>query len=253
MTQLVGILNITPDSFSDGGQFVDPDAALTHARELIKNGASIIDIGAQSTNPSSQQLDIDTEWQRLEPILQALAPEKFQLSIDTFYPEIIRRSLNYAPDLIINDVTTAHDPAMRQLVVESGLSIFLSHLPFSVDDDIRAAHQLTAPIDDVSTVRDELLARRDELIELGASPEQIILDPGIGFGKTMRLNAELIDFAREVPGIPVMIGFSRKRFIEQYLHLDRFSPEVNASLAHQAIASGAAFLRLHEVAIDQLS
>ncbi|HRJ90737.1 MAG TPA: dihydropteroate synthase [Candidatus Saccharibacteria bacterium] len=247
MVQLVGILNITPDSFSDGGLFTTPEVALIHAKELAMKGAHIIDVGAQSTRPNAELLTIEQEWERLEPVLNLLANQSFEISIDTFYPEIIERAVRLIPNLIINDVTTAHDAAMRRLIASSGLRVFLSHLPISVNGDIQAAHKLAKPVDGIEQVRRELLERRDELLQLGASSEQIILDPGIGFGKTMRLNAELIDFAKQVPGVPVLIGYSRKRFIEQYLHKDRFSQAINTELAKQAQASGAAYLRVHEI------
>lgn len=247
MVQYVGIVNITPDSFSDGGEFFAAESAIRHAYELVAAGADIVDLGAQSTRPNATLLSTDEEWQRLEPVLAGLKGADMTVSIDTFYPSVITRALNYCPDLIINDVTTAHDPEMQRLIATSGLRVFLSHLPFSVEGDIQAAHQLEPLVDDVKVVKDELLARRDELIRLGARPEQIILDPGIGFGKTMRLNAELVEFAREVPGIPVLIGTSRKRFIERYLHQDRFDPKVNAALEAKAANAGAAFLRVHEV------
>lgn len=247
MVRYVGIVNITPDSFSDGGEFFAAESAIRHAHELIAAGADIIDLGAQSTRPKATLLTADEEWQRLEPVLAGLKATDIAVSIDTFYPSVITRALDYFPDLIINDVTTAHDPEMRRLIAESGLRVFLSHLPFSVNGDIQAAHQLEPLIDDSGVVKQELLARRSELIAMGASPEQIILDPGIGFGKTMRLSAELIEFAREVPDIPVLIGASRKRFIEQHLHQDRFDAQINADLGRKAVAAGAAYLRVHEI------
>jgi len=219
-------------------------------------GAHIIDVGAQSTRPNAELLTIEQEWERLEPVLNLLASQSFEISIDTFYPEIIERAVQLIPNLIINDVTASHNPAMRRLMASSGLRVFLSHLPFSVNGDIQAAHKLAQPVDDIKQVKHELLERRDDLLQLGASSEQIILDPGIGFGKTMRLigfgktmrlNAELIEFAKQVPGIPVLIGYSRKRFIEQYLHKDRFSQAINTELAKKAQASGAAYLRVHEI------
>lgn len=247
MVKSVGIVNVTPDSFSDGGKFFASESARAHAYELYENGASIIDFGAQSTRPGASFLSAQEEWQRLEPVISHLPDAAFDVSIDTFYPEVIENARKFLPHLIINDVTMAHAPEMRQLVATSGLRIFLSHLPLSVHGDIQAAHQMKHPIDTVQQVKNELLLRRDELIELGAHPEQIILDPGIGFGKTMRCNAELVEFAKHVPSLSVMIGFSRKRFIEQFLHLDRFDYSVNASLAKKATASGTAYLRVHEV------
>lgn len=247
MVKYVGIVNVTPDSFSDGGKFLMAEKALGHAYELFENGATIIDFGAQSTRPNATRLSVQQEWQRLEPVVSRLIDVPFEVSIDTFYPEVIEKVRDFVPNVIINDVTMAHSPGMQKLLATSGLRIFLSHLPLAVGGDIQAAHTMPHPVDDANIVKQELLERRDELIALGTRPEQIILDPGIGFGKTMRLNAELIEFASLVPKIPVMIGFSRKRFIEQFLHQDRFDPAVNAALAHEAIDSGAAYLRVHTV------
>lgn len=247
MARFVGIVNVTPDSFSDGGEFLAAEQALAHAYQLFKQGATIIDFGAQSTRPGATLLTAEEEWQRLEPVISQLSDAPFEISIDTFYPEVIEKVREFIPNVIINDVTMAHNPDMQHFIGASGLRVFLSHLPLSVHGDIQAAHQMPHLIDDVATVKQELLQQRSELIKLGAHPEQIILDPGIGFGKTMRLNAELIKFAHEVPNIPVMIGFSRKRFIEQFLHQDRFDPMVNNALAQKAIESGAAYLRVHEV------
>ncbi len=247
MVQYVGIVNVTPESFSDGGEFFATKDAVRHAHELVAAGADIIDLGAQSTRPNAVHLTADEEWARLEPVLAGLAESDMTVSIDTFYSSVITRALAYFPELIINDVTTAHDIDMRRLVAASGLRIFLSHLPFAASGDIQAAHQLKPLVDDVAVVKQELLARRDELIRMGANPAQIILDPGIGFGKTMRLNAELVEFAREVPGIPVLIGASRKRFIEQYLGKDRFDPSVNTALNQKAATAGARYLRVHEL------
>ncbi len=247
MVTFVGIVNVTPDSFSDGGMFFAAQAAMEHAYELHKNGATIIDLGAQSTRPGASHLSAEEELQRLEPVVSRLTDAPFDVSIDTFYPEVIKKVRTYLPDVIINDVTMAHSQEMQELVATSGLRIFLSHLPLLVDGNIQAAHQMLQPIDSIDIVTRELLQRRDELLARGAASQQIILDPGIGFGKTMRLNAELVEFATHVPTIPVMIGFSRKRFIEQFLHLDRFDRSVNAMLTQKAIDSGATYLRVHEI------
>lgn len=246
MVKYVGIVNVTPDSFSDGGKYLAADAAVKRARELADAGASIIDIGAQSTRPRAEYLSADEEWQRLEPLLTQLADSPFEISIDTFHPEVIRRAMRLIPNLIINDVTTAHDPDMRQLIADSGLRVILSHLPYSVEGDIQAAHSLAEPTDDVRVVVRELRERQQQLIDMGAKHEQIILDPGIGFGKTMRLNNELVEFAQHIDDMPVLIGFSRKRFIKQYLGLDRYSIEVNRSLLERATGSGASYIRVHD-------
>jgi dihydropteroate synthase len=242
MTQLVGILNVTPDSFSDGGLFVTPAAAIERAEQLFADGAALVGVGVESTRPGAVPLTAEEEWQRLEPILAELLelyPES--LSVDTYHPETAERALIMG-DVIINDVTGMNNPAMREIVAKHYARCIISHLP-STNTDIQAAHQGRL-IADVRQVKDELLARVAELETLGLGRQQIILDPGIGFGKTPALNHELLTFAAEVPDFRVMIGYSRKRFLGE----DRMKLAPNLAAGQVAIASGAAFLRVHDVA-----
>jgi dihydropteroate synthase len=240
MVKLVGILNITPDSFSDGGLYTEPQAALQKTIQLFSDGASLVDIGAESTRPGAKPLTAAQEWQRLYLILQQLIeryPE--QLSVDTYHPETAAKALELG-DIIINDVTGMGDPAMVVLVAKHKARCVISHLPAK---DPQAAHKGKL-VDDVQQVADELLSKATELQKKGLPKGHIILDPGIGFGKTEELNWELLKFAKEVPDYPVMIGYSRKRFLGE----QRMELEPNLEAGRTAIEAGAAYLRVHDVA-----
>lgn len=240
MVKLVGILNVTPDSFSDGGEHFDPIAALAHAEQLFADGAAIVDVGAESTRPHAEKLSDEQEWQRLEPVLGVLIPKyPGKISLDSYHPETMRRALMVGP-IIMNDVTAFHNPAMRDIAIEHGARVIISHLPGT---DIQRAHA-TAPVTTSEEVRDDLLATAHELASHGVLREHIILDPGIGFGKTMELNWELLKFAELVPDYAVMIGHSRKRFLGEH----RMELASNLDAARVAIAHGAAYLRVHDVA-----
>ncbi|HSW99877.1 MAG TPA: dihydropteroate synthase [Patescibacteria group bacterium] len=243
--QLVGILNCTPDSFSDGGLYLNPKKALAHAEQLFANGANIVDVGAESTNPKSASITPDEEWARLRPILEGLLPAfSDNISIDTHHPTTLERIVDLFGDCFIaNDVTGMNDPQMRNTVARYKLRCIISHLPARFGTDIQAAHA-DATMDDEQEVLQELLSRREQLLALGLSREHIILDPGIGFGKTMALNHTLLTFARLIPDSKVMIGYSRKRFLGEH----RFETEPNIAAGKLAISAGAAYLRVHDVA-----
>ncbi len=247
-TQLVGILNITPDSFSDGGLFLEPVAALGQLRQLFGDGASLVDIGAESTRPGAEALSPEQEWQRLAPVLGvALREYPGRVSLDTFHPETVSRAVEACgPHFLVNDVTGFSNPVMIQAAAQYKLCCIISHLPAQSRGDIQAAHKGTL-LDDEQVVKRELLQRRGELVAAGVPAEGIILDPGIGFGKTPELNQRLLRFAKLVPGHPVMIGYSRKRFLGEH----RFELEPNLAAGRIAIAAGAAYLRVHDVAAHQ--
>jgi dihydropteroate synthase len=238
--QLVGVLNVTPDSFSDGGKFMEPEAALAQAAQLFADGASLIDVGAESTRPHAQTLTPAEEWDRLELVLPELVKRyPGKLSLDTYHPETAGRALDYG-ELIINDVTGLNNPAMVEMVVRLGARCIVSHLPAR---EVQTAHE-QEPVSDIAVVRDDLLAKLSMLEGRGVPAERIILDPGIGFGKTMELNRQLLEFAKYVPGQAVMIGYSRKRFLGEH----RMELEPNLAAGRIAIAAGAAYLRVHDVA-----
>ncbi len=240
MVRLVGILNITPDSFSDGGEFVRPEAALQQATKLFADGAALVDIGAESTRPGATPLSPDEEWQRLGPVLVPLmAKYPGKLSLDTYHPETAEKALARG-EIIINDVTGMNNPAMVEVVAKHKTGCIISHLPGA---DPQAAHQGEL-VDDVQVIVGDLLAKAELLQKRGLPKNRIILDPGIGFGKTPELNEKLLKFARYVPDYPVMIGYSRKRFLGD----KRMELETNLKAGKIAIAAGAAYLRVHDIA-----
>ncbi len=240
MVQLVGILNITPDSFSDGDLYLDPEKAVRHAEKLMADGAGLVDIGAESTRPDAKPVTPDQEWQRLQLVLEwfsTLYPGR--LSLDTYHPETAAKALSMR-EFIINDVTGMNNPAMVDVVAEHQARCIIGHLRGT---DIQAAHR-GEPIDDIRVVVDDLLAKAGLLQDKGIKHNQIILDPGIGFGKTQALNEQLLEFAKHVPEYDVMIGYSRKRFLGD----KRMELETNLAAGRKAIAAGAAYLRVHDVA-----
>jgi dihydropteroate synthase len=215
----VGILNITPDSFSDGGHFVDADAAVSHASELFASGAEFVDIGAESTNPSSKPMTAEQEIARLAPIISPLintcGPDRF--SLDTYHPQTLVWALEQGMRPILNDVSGLHDPAMADIVHNNNLRVIVSHLPKNARGIPTRAHTTDA-IDDIDQVVAELLQTAEHLRHKGLPKTHIILDPGIGFGKTMRLNWQLLDIPSHIPGYDIMLGYSRKRFLHTTHH-----------------------------------
>ncbi len=244
MTKLVGILNITPDSFSDGGDWNNPEQAAARVDQLFLEGADIVDIGAESTRPGAQEVSIEDEWARLNPLLKKLRkthdPARF--SIDTRHGEIAQRVVHtWSSNILINDVTGLSDRRMIEVVSLNGLRVVLSHLPFVASGSLARAHQ--EKMTSQEAVYNELMLQYEKLHKWGVDQDKLILDPGIGFGKSPELNQELIHFG-SMTELPVMIGYSRKRFLGER----RFDPDFNVSLGRLAIASGASYLRVHDVA-----
>lgn len=243
MTKLVGILNITPDSFSDGGQFNGIDAATQRAEELFGIGIAFLDVGAESTRPNATPLSWYEEVDRLREFIAVVKERGWLISIDTHRPETAAWVCAQLPAVILNDVTGFTDPHMVKVAVESQKRIIVSHLPHNVGADIQKAHE-QKQVDSLDQVVRELRERIDSLVSEGVQPENIIADPGIGFGKTPELNWELLDFAATMPEYPVMIGYSRKRFLGEH----RMDPDPNIEAGQRAIDAGAAYLRVHDVA-----
>ncbi len=241
MVQLVGILNITPDSFSDGGKYMNPQTAIEQAEQLFNDGASLVDIGAESTRPNAEVLTDDQEWQRLEPILKELIPKyPGKISLDTYHPSTVKKAWDIGP-VIINDVTGFNNPDMRDLAAKRRATVIVSHLASGLT--IQEAHERT-PTTTIQQVKEELLARAKMLEELGLDKDHIILDPGIGFGKIPEVNEQLLTFAEQIPEYKVMIGYSRKRFLGEH----RMELQPNIAAGKLAVQHGAAFLRVHDVA-----
>jgi len=244
---VMGVVNVTPDSFSDGGRHLDPEAAVAHARRLLAEGADLIDLGAESTRPGAAPVSAEEQWRRLAPVLEALAREPGAcLSVDTASAEVGERALA-AGAHVINDVTALADPAMAGVVARAGAGLVLMHMrgnPADMQRDPRYQ-------DVAAEVAAHLEARLESARASGIDPACVALDPGIGFGKRARHNLELIARIESLAalGRPVLVGVSRKSFIGQILDLP-VDQRLEGSLAAAAIAVflGARIVRAHDVA-----
>jgi len=244
---VMGILNVTPDSFSDGGQHLDAAAAVAHARAMATDGAAIIDVGAESTRPGAQPVSEDDELARLRPVLAAVAADApgAPISIDTRHAGVARGALD-AGAVLVNDVSAGWDPAMLHLVAERRAGICLMHMqgePATMQRDPRYG-------DVVSEVTAFLEARMRAAVDAGVAEDAIILDPGIGFGKTADHNVALMRGLGTIValGRPVLVGVSRKGIIGDLTGRpvdERLAGSIAAALA--AVEAGAAVLRVHDV------
>jgi dihydropteroate synthase len=245
---LMGIVNVTPDSFSDGGRFLDPEAAIAEALLQVEQGAAIVDIGGESTRPGSLGVPLTTELARVLPVIEAVrAQSDVPISVDTSKAEVARRAVE-AGATMVNDVTALRaDPEMAAAVAEAGVDLCLMHMrgvPRTMQDDPRYD-------DVVAEVGDELAERVALAVAAGVDPVRICVDPGIGFGKDVHHNLSLLAHLprlAERTGRPVLVGVSRKRFLATLLGdaaRDRTVATVTAGLA--ALDRGAWGLRVHDV------
>lgn len=240
---VMGILNATPDSFSDGGQFLDPQIALAHARRMVEDGADILDIGAESTRPygGATPVSRDEELARLEPILPAAVSLGVPVSIDTIKAEVAAWALDRGA-AIVNDVWgLQRDPEMAPLVAMRGVPVIIMHNRTSADPEI----DITA---DMAAFFERSLAIADRA---GILRQQIVLDPGIGFGKTPEQSMTAIAHLDRLQafGLPLLVGASRKRFISTVVASEpqqRLGGSIAAHLL--AVQKGAAIIRAHDVA-----
>jgi dihydropteroate synthase len=246
MVKLVGILNITPDSFSDGGVNNNFESAVINAEQMYRAGASIIDIGAESTRPGAKPLEFAEEVKRLEVIVIHASANNWQISLDSYHPETIYWANKKIGNFIINDVTGFSNPAMIEQAVITQKRVIISHLPRQ-SRSIKEAHD-EKPIDSDDQVIEELNDKIEELEIMGVAKDKIIADPGIGFGKTPEVNWQLLEFAKYFPDYEVMIGYSRKRFFGE----NRMDSSVNIEAGKIAVSSGAAYLRVHDVAAHSI-
>ena len=253
---IMGILNITPDSFSDGGLFLSPENALDQAEKMVAAGADIIDIGGESTRPFSETIDAAKEMHRVIPVIKALAPRiRIPISIDTTKAEVARHALQ-AGATIINDISALRmDPELADVAAASGVPIILMHMKGTPRD-----MQIAPEYDDLlGEIEKFLQIAINKAVESGISKSKIIIDPGIGFGKTLEHNLIILknlDRFNQL-GLPVLVGPSRKAFIRRLLkpqHLediDPLSPIVRtgtqAAIAMAAM-NGAQIVRVHDVA-----
>lgn len=246
---IMGVLNTTPDSFSDGGQFLSPEAALIRGREMIAQGADIIDIGGESTRPGAGPVDANVEMRRVMPVLEALATEPgIVISVDTTKAVVAREAIRLGA-CIINDISAmTADPAMTAVVRETGCGVVLMHMQGS-PRTMQCDPQYADVVADVTTWLGE---RVSAAAMEGIEPEAIVLDPGIGFGKTTTHNVQLIAHLEHLAGLgrPVLTGLSRKRFIGTLAGGTDTRERLAGSLAALACAvlHGAHILRVHDVA-----
>jgi len=238
---LMGILNLTPDSFSDGGRFLDPDAAVEQALRLEADGADLIDIGAESTRPGHALVSEEEELRRLLPVLDRLAGKlRIPISIDTSKAAVARAAFDHGAE-ILNDIAALTRPGMLEFAQEIAAPIILMH---------GVAHALTPENALPSqTIADWFSAL---LPALGISKERIILDPGIGFGTTREQDAAILDHLAPLAalGMPLLIGLSRKRIVG-VLHPGQDRDEASAQMALRAWHTGASILRLHRLDLFQ--
>jgi dihydropteroate synthase len=242
---IMGIVNITPDSFSDGGRFFDPAAAVTHARQLIADGADLIDIGGESTRPGASEVSGDDELRRVLPLVEALRDERVPLSIDTSKPAVMRAALEGGAS-IINDVRALTLPGALDVVASTNCGVVLMHMqgtPQTMQDD---PHYLDVTTEVGAFLRD----RSREVAAAGVASERIALDPGFGFGKTHEHNFELLARLAELKPLerPLLIGISRKGMLKHATGRSVGDRAVaSAAAALIAVERGARIVRVHDV------
>ena len=212
--QVMGILNVTPDSFSDGGRWTDPDAAIAHGLAMLGDGADIIDVGGESTRPGAQRPDQVVELERVLPVIRALADHGAVVSVDTMRSDVAQAALA-AGAVIVNDVSGGlADEHMLPVVADAG-AIYIAMHWRAPSLSMQQFAVYDAPGGVVATVREELAGRVDAALAAGIEPEQLVLDPGLGFAKTAEHNWALVRRLDEVAalGFPILVGASRKAFL----------------------------------------
>jgi dihydropteroate synthase len=241
-----GVLNVTPDSFSDGGLWHSPDSALEHARAMVAEGADVIDVGGESTRPGAARIDDGEERQRVEPIIRTLVSEGISVSLDTMRADTARLGINLGIDYI-NDVSGGlSDPAMLGVVAESDVSYIAMH--WRGESDVMDGN---ASYGDVTRdVLTELRARIDAALGAGVAPGRLWIDPGLGFAKTPDHNWQLLrDLNQFVAlGYPVLVGASRKRFLSPFGEAPTDRDQATAIISVLSAEAGVAAVRVHDVA-----
>lgn len=248
---VMAIVNVTPDSFSDGGLHATTAQALRHAEKLLKEGANILDIGAESTRPGAQALSPTEEWMRLEPLLRELVRWNVPISVDTYKPQVMQACLDLGVD-IINDIWALRQPGALQVVAaHPRCGVCLMHM--HRDPQTMQIQPMTGPV--VSQVNAFLRTRINALLDLGVQACRLVLDPGIGFGKTVAQNFRLL--ARQADllqsGVPVLAGWSRKSALGAALAQGDMLPEpaqrhaASIAAALMAVERGASVVRVHDV------
>ena len=245
---IMGILNVTPDSFSDGGKYLEKNNAINHALAMIDNGADIIDVGGESTRPFSDPVSLDEEISRVIPVIEGIRKESdVCISIDTTKSEVATAALNSGASLI-NDVSAMEvDPLMIDVALKFDCPIIIMHMkgtPKNMQDNPQYESL-------ISDIKDYLQERVNFIVSKGVNSKKIVIDPGIGFGKTVENNFEIINNLNHFTkmGLPVMLGASRKSFIGISLDLpeeDRLEGSLAANII--GLQNGAKIFRVHDVA-----
>ena len=245
---IMGILNVTPDSFSDGGKYLEKNTAINHALEMIDQGADIIDIGGESTRPFSDPVSLKEEISRVVPVIEGIRKKSdICISIDTTKSQVATAALNSGAS-VINDVSAMEvDPLMVDVALKFDCPLIIMHMkgtPKNMQDDPQYESL-------ISDIKDYLLDRIDFIISKGINPKKIVIDPGIGFGKTVENNFEIINNLKHFTSMdfPVLLGASRKSFIGISLNLPE-EDRIEGSLAANIIGlqNGAKIFRVHDVA-----
>ncbi|MCB9439035.1 MAG: dihydropteroate synthase [Mycolicibacterium sp.] len=250
---VMGVVNVTADSFSDGGRYLDVDRAVAHGLHLVADGADIVDVGGESSRPGAIRVDAATELDRIVPVIAALAAEGVTVSVDTMRAEVASAALESGAGLV-NDVSGGRaDPAMAPLLASAQVPWILMHWrAVSAVEPHRVPHY----DDVVADVRTELLAAVEDAVAAGVSPERLIIDPGLGFAKAAQHNWALL---RALPrlvdtGLPVLVGASRKRFLGSLLAGDDGTPRspdgrevATATISALAAEHGVWGVRVHDV------
>ena len=252
---VMGVVNVTPDSFSDGGQWFGTAAAVKHGLDLVAQGADIVDVGGESTRPGAQRVSEDEELRRIGPVVTELAAAGVPVSVDTMRASVAEFALS-AGARLVNDVSGGlADPQMARLVAASGASYILVHWR----GHSREMYSRATYTDVVGEVRDELARRVDEVVAAGVEPARIVVDPGLGFGKRPEHNWPLLTHLAEVGmlggrSFPVLVGASRKRFLGNVLARPDGTPrpfedcdEATVAISALAATAGAWCVRVHQV------
>lgn len=242
----MGIVNTTPDSFSDGGVCFDADAAIAHALKLAEAGADILDVGGESTRPGAQPVPLDEEMRRVLPVVKALANQGLVVSIDTRKPEVMQAAIA-AGAAMVNDVGALRMTGALEIVAASDAAVCLMHMR----GEPRSMQQAPEYADVVGEVRDFLQARAASCEAAGIARERLVVDPGFGFGKTLEHNLMLLKHLYRLVelGLPVLVGMSRKSMLGALSGRDVDAREFAGVAAHLvAVAQGARILRVHDVA-----
>ena len=251
--QVMGVVNVTDDSFSDGGRYLDPGRAVDHGLALAADGAAIIDVGGESTRPGAVRIDTELEVARVVPVVKKLAAQGVTVSIDTMHADVARAALDNGAS-IVNDVSGGQaDPAMASVVAQAGVPWILMHWR-----SVRSAepHNIPGYQDVVAEVRSELLACVAAAVEAGVDERHVIIDPGLGFAKTAQHNWALLHALSVLidTGLPVLVGASRKRFLGTLLSDRDCAPRppdgrevATAVISVLAAQHGAWGVRVHDV------